>query len=606
MGGFGFIPPQQIQVGGPTGTNQGPNASMMQPNQAGQVALAAGQLLQGAANMKQAQQAHYKQKYDDAVQGIATGTLINPDYTEIMKWGQKAGLPMKADVTPADVAAHSKTAQDAAYAQQQQAQQASQVESGLPGNPAMAQMASMAQTNLPPGVSPPPSAAPGFMSRLGQGVNHMFGGNAGRPPVSMDSPMGQFLQSVSKASQGNGVVEQLARANEDANLQHHLTMATKKLGLQDTKNGMQLTGEIFQKMLQGDPNSTEILFKTGHIKDMPIDTLEGAISRAEPNSSLSEVRAKAGQIMLFMQTDGPKLRAQMGDLTKELLPHFDSNPAKVMAFLQDPTDPNNQPHMSVEESKQYSDSMKTILDNRIGVPVQLVGQYASAKLSGKNDLADSILKTIDLHYPAANAVEAADKKTGRNLEAGRLQNDIVNTQGTLFLRGKEADTGRFAELRKGLEQLNALPKDMVENPKNYDEQQFLDAANLVSSNNNSVAKLLKDYGASAPITQTRPTSGKLWGTGKNPVSIQGTPPPDNWMAGMLGTKPTTPTTPDDERVQALKQQLLRIPKADRARVISTTAMPEAVRKALKDWDPDAEDKQQAVGAVKGMLQDIGK
>src|SRR4051812_34286359 len=111
MGSFGFIPPQQIQVGGPTGTNQGPNASMMGPNQVGQTAQAVGQLLQGAANMKQAQQAHFKQKYDDAVQGLATGTLINPDYTEIMKWGQKAGLPMKADVTPADVAAHAKTAQ---------------------------------------------------------------------------------------------------------------------------------------------------------------------------------------------------------------------------------------------------------------------------------------------------------------------------------------------------------------------------------------------------------------------------------------------------------------------------------------------------------------
>lgn len=603
MGSFGFIQPQQVNVPTPPrngGVQWDPSLANSGASQLGQ---AAGQLLQGAANMKQAEQAHYQQKYDSAVQGIASGTLINPDYTEIMKWGQRAGLPMKANVTPQDVAAHAQTQAQAAYAQQAQDTNDSAVASGLPGNP-MGQVAVAAQRSLPPAPTAPPPAPPGFMGRMMQGAKQMFGG--GYPQVSNDSDMGQFLQNLSKASAGGGLLPSLANANEEADLQHHLNMATKKLGLQDTENGQQLTGQIFQKMLQGDPNATEILFKTGHIKDMPIDSLEAGIARAEPNLSTGQVRQKAGQIMLYMDTGGPAMQGKLMDMQKELLPHFDNNPAKVQAFFQDPTNPNNQPHMSVDEEKQYTDSMKTILDARVGVPVSLVAQYASAQLAGKDDVAKAILKSIDSNYPAQNAVDATNKKIDLNQGQQRINNDWANIQGTLALRGMEAETGRFSELRKGLEDTGALPADMIEHPGNYSKEQYLAAAQLVASKNNDVAALLKKYGGSAPTQQV--TGGERTLTSPfNPKPVLGgTPPPDNWMAGILGSKPITPGFSNDQRVQSLKQQLLRVPKADRARVLSTTAMPEDVRKQLMDWDPDKEQVDQNAPAINNWLQDIGR
>lgn len=598
MASFGFIPPQQVPSGGPYGTGQGPNVSLMQPNQVGQMAQAAGQLLQGAANMKQAQQAHYKQKYNDALQGIATGTLINPDYTEIMKWGKKAGIPMSTDVNPADVYAHQMTM----YQQAQQQQQA-QGNSGAPDNPLSGMV------NLPPPQAPPsPSPAPGLLHRMGNKLNNFFGGDAGQPQPSMLSPMGKFLTALSGAAQGGGIIPSLANANEEADLDHHLQMATKKLGLQDVENGTQLTGQIFQQMINGDPTATEILAKTGHIKDMPISSLEAAITRSHPDMSVSDVRKTAGDLMLSMQTNPVELRAKMMDLQKDLLPHFDNNPAKVQAFFQDPTNPANQPHMSVTEEKDFMDSMKGILDTKVGVPVTLVSQYAAAQLAGNKSLANQLSKTIDL-YPSQSEVNDKNKKTELGQNQQRINNDWANIQGTLALRGMEAQTSQFESFRKALEDTGALPTDMLEHPQNYDKQQFIDAASLVASKNNAVSALMKKYGygPGAPTQQTAPTSG-MFGltTGKTPVSIKGTPPPGNWMAGILGSRPITPTFSDDQRLQALKQQLLRIPKDQRASVIGTTAMPDSVRQQLLDWDPEKEAADQANQGITNWLQDIGR
>jgi hypothetical protein len=274
--------------------------------------------------------------------------------------------------------------------------------------------------------------------------------------------------------------------------------------------------------------------------------------------------------------------------------------------MQNPTDPNNQPHMSVEEEKQYTDSMKTILDSRVGVPVSLVAQYASAQLAGKNDVAKAVLKTIDSNYPAQNAVDAKNKNTELGQGQQRIQNDWANIQGTLALRGMEAETGRFSALRQGLEDTGALPTDMIEHPGNYSKEQYLAAAQLVASKNNDVAELLKKYGGAAPTQQVNPGSRSLTAPFNPKPTLAGTPPPDNWMAGILGTKPQTPGFSNDQRVQSLKQQLLSIPKADRARVLSTTAMPKEVRDALMDWDPEKESQQQDTTGITNWLQDIGK
>lgn len=561
-----------------------------------QMMQAMGQLATGAANFHEGIKRHNLQKYQAAVQGIVDGTNPNPDYKQILEWGKKAGLPIKTDVTQDDIQAQKMTK----YQQQVDAQKAAVAPfAGVPGA-----LGAMSQPGgLPQGQPPSPpqtQAPPGFMQRMLQGGQRFMGMNGGRPPVDINSPAGQFLQKLNAARQRQGGLPNDVNNQEDLKqLNVELQKATGKLGLQVNFNNMQMTGSIFQKMLQGDPAATQLLFKTGAIKDTPIDTYEAAIQAANPDMPLTDVRKTAGQTALYMSTGGPELKAKLFDLADKNKTAFGNNTMRSLAFLQDPTNPQNQPGLTAEDSKNLWDGMGKVLDAYTGVPLNLVSQMGTAQMRGDTDTSNKIQDFISKNYPRQNT-------TTTGLENRRLNQDYTNILGTLAIRGKEAETGRLGKLIDGAEALGAIPKEMIEHKDKYTPQQYIDAMRQAATENNAVADLLNQYGLpAAPKSQVREMGGAERGAnifGPATPTLGGVPAPQSFMQGQVGQMPT-PTSPlTTPQGQQMQRMLSSMNPQDRVQAITNTHMDPTMQSALLDWTKEQEAQKPAPQALQDQIQ----
>lgn len=423
-----------------------------------------------------------------------------------------------------------------------------------------------------------------------------MGMNGGRPQANVNSPAGQFLQNLNAARQSQGGLPNDVNNQEDMKqLGVELQKATGKLGLQVNSNNMQMTGSIFQKMLQGDPAATQLLFKTGAIKDTPIDTYEAAIQAANPNMPLTDVRKTAGQTALYMSTGGPELKAKMFDMAQKMAPNFQNNPMRALSFMSDPTNAQNQPGFSAEDTQKFWEGAGKVLDAYTGVPLNIVGALGTAQVTGNTDTAAKLEDFISKNYPRQNT-------TTTGLERRRLDQDWGNIVGTLVVRGKEAETGRLGKLIDGAEAIGAIPKDMIEHKEKYTPQQFIDAMRTSAGNNNAMADLLKQNGLAVPSQSVREMGGAERGAnifGPATPTLGPTTPQQPPMMGQQPTPQSLLTTPQGQQFQKM---LGGMNPADRVQAITKTHMDPVMQSALLDWTKQQEAVAPAPQALQNQIQ----
>jgi hypothetical protein len=576
---MGSILPSGIQRLQPIQVQAGPQrpAAQVVPSKGSEIAKAMQQLITGAANFHEGIKKHNLQLYQNAVQSIVDGTNPNPDYKKILEWGRKAGLPIKTEVTPEDVQAQKVTQYQNQAAPQQATAQMLQG-GGIPGMPGV-----NPQQLQPPGPpqAPPPQQPPSRLMRIFQGAQRYMGMNGGQQPVDVNSPAGQMLQNLAKArGVAGGLPAELQGQAQDTILSQELAKLTKNLGLQNAKNGLHLAGSIFQGALQGDPKSTELLYKFGQLQQTPVDTFERAIQLANPGMPMGEVQKQAGSLSLYLQTGGPTLKAKMLDLAKDLSPHFADNPMKAMQFLNDPTDPGNQPTMNAEEFDKFWNGVGKVQDAMTGVPTNLAAAYGASVMQGKQSTADQLLDFMSKNYPRQNTTDA-------NLRQQQISNDFTGIRGNLFIGQQRADTERLSGLLKGLDDSGALAEDVFKDHKNFTPQQYLDAARLSATKNNAVAGLLQKYGFSgAPQQTVREMGGLEKGAnmfGPATPTLGGVAPPSNFTQGFTGQQPTGQQLLQTPQGMVYQQLLKNVDPAIRQQTINNTQMDPAYRQALNDW-----------------------
>jgi hypothetical protein len=588
---MGSILPSGIQRLQQLQAQAGPQGQLRTaPSRGSSIAQAMQQLMTGAVNFHEGLKKHNLQLYQNAVQSIVDGTNPNPDYKKILEWGKKAGLPIKTEVTPEDAQAQMMTRYQNQAAPQNQA---AGLQGGIPGMPGVnpQQLQAPGQPPMPPTAGPGP-APPSRLMRIFQGAQRYMGMNGGQQPVDVNSPAGQLLQNLAKArGAAGGLPAELQGQAQDTILSQELAKLTKNLGLQNAKNGLQLSGSIFQGALQGDPKSTEILHKFGQLQQTPIDTIERAIQLANPSMPLAEVQKQAGSFSMYLQNGGPVLKGKMIDLSKDMSKNFGNNPLKAMQFLQDPTDPTNQPALSAEDFDKLWSGVGKVQDAMTGVPSNVAGAYGMAVVHGKDDLANTLLDWMSKTYPRQNTTDA-------NLRQQQISNDFTGIRGNLFIGQQRADTERLSGLLKGLDDSGALAEDVFKDHDKFTPQQYLDAARLSATKNNAVAGLLQKYGFSgAPQQTVREMGGLEKGAnmfGPATPTLGGVAPPSNFTQGFTGQQPTGQQLLQTPQGMIYQQLLKNVDPNIRQQTINNTQMDPAYRQALNDW---AVAQQQAAAAA---------
>lgn len=473
MGGF-QVPMAQPQVpaqAGPQGGVVGPNPSTQFANPANNLAMGINQLVQGIVTGNQASKAHFKQKYDSALSDIANGLGSGYDMQEVLKWGKKAGLPLKADMTEHDLAANEQAAKitqfkaTMANAQNQQQQDMSQI-SGMPPMPP-GQPGSGAPGVVPP--SPQQAAPPGFLDKMrmamGMAPRNMNPGDV--PHVSMQSPAGQMLTNLNNAAQSQGgAAGDIYRGNELKVVQANMAKTAAQLGMTKDQAQMPLFGEI-AKAIQGDMNSMTILRRFNMMKEVPVDEMADIYMRLNPSAGPFQANQNAAKLLLWQQGGGPQLQLKIGDLAKDMIPRFGGDAQAAMTYVQglysgQPT--GLKPTMTPEEFAKYAEGNSKMLERYPAAPPSLVQAYSLAKMDGNNKMSDTILDFLSSHYKSGGQISQSQFQQ-------TLTKDYSQIASTHDVEQQRADSERLRVFndaaRTALEPLMSEMNAMQAKPDNY-------------------------------------------------------------------------------------------------------------------------------------------
>lgn len=444
------IPAQPGSPGSVVGPNYG--AQAMQP-QGAQIAQGISQLLTGLVTAKQSIETHNRQKYEDAIQQIANGTLPNPDYDQIMKWAKKGGIPMKTDLTPAELQGIQQTQ---AQAQQQKQFQALAL-SGAPGMPGVADAAGQAAAAPPPGPalmtgqSPPP----GFMQRV---RDLMSGGGPNAPQRSIQSPMGQYLTGLNQAAQSQGgAAGALAMQKEMPTLQANVERALAKLKITSTNGIEPLMLKALAGAKNGDPESLTMLHRLDVMKGVPVDELAYAMAKAHPELSLSDVNKEAATMLFYLQGGGPALKAKMFDMADKGAERFGGDMQKSIAYygglFSGKPVPGLQPSMTPKEFGEYTESLKKVSDRYPAAPLHLAQFYADSKMSGRTELASNTLDFLQAHYKGSSEIAGSQFQQRLALDRDQLDQQMkiqnmqdANEQIKIYMQALDQSTGPWKEI----------------------------------------------------------------------------------------------------------------------------------------------------------------
>jgi hypothetical protein len=415
---------------------------------AAQIASGLDKFMKNYFGMKTAMEQHYDAKVDSMMQAINSG-LANPtnaDLEKVQKWMQRSGKYSWVRTEAPN--AHEKWAQQqAAYetAQQQQMQTAARVAGAaamlqdIPGMPAQRGVDPAMQSLLtqgppggmpaaPQGPQPAAPAPPGFMARLGQ----RFG--IGRPPVSAESPTGQYLRSLVESAQGGAPMnpQNVAQAGRifqsKRTLEENLGIPLEKMSMQQQMALMQLA----DLARQGNPKAIETAVRSGLMKDLPIDSLVHIFSRIAPGASPEEINSQAGQAALWAQFGMPFLQHKM-QWASSMMPRFLNNQlgldpmkaslAYVEASLQGQSIPGLKPTMTFEELKQETDAMRPLMENNPELPTTVISAWANARLSG-DKAGRARIESLIAKSPTKGQTEQYWKRAGFVQDTNRINADI--------------------------------------------------------------------------------------------------------------------------------------------------------------------------------------
>jgi len=306
----------------------------------------------------------HAQKFQEGLQLAAQGIPV--DNKSIMKHGRQAGydwLPTDQYDEEEQIAAKSQAQSQVIQGTAAQAQ--NQMIPGSANPPAnMGQLQQQAQMPIQP-----PQAQPNFLARLGQRLG------VTSPQVSQNSPMGSWLDQLKASAQvGGGMTGDVARAGKLAQqtsaLQDLQYGFQKQFGLPNMETEARQHGQIMQltnAAFNGDPNAQESMARASHQWELPMDTFVNTMRAANPGMPLDQAKSKAAQLFQYV-TQGPMQHKQfMLNFAKELAPRFPQvggDPFKVMAFLDDPSNPNApRPTMTLDEAAQHAKVAGTVMDS---------------------------------------------------------------------------------------------------------------------------------------------------------------------------------------------------------------------------------------------------
>lgn len=401
--------PMPPMVPGPSG---GPVGGMIQNPTGAQGGLPyAPNPLAGAAqgitsfvnNYLAEQEAVQQNAHSKFMQGVQASMLGIPvDQKQILKSARIAGIPIRTEpYTPEEKQYKlQKSQQDQAWGQMMQG--------GMtPG--VMQQASQLAAGPIP--TAPAPLQQPGFFGRLGQA----FG--IGRPPVSTDSPGGDWLRNLSAAAQvGGGLPGQVARQGETSNLQQ----ALQRKGFDVSNMLMNITSKAYQ----GDPNAMEMLSRSGIFKELPGDDIARAMSMAHPDADPSLIKQRTGEMLLWLEGGGPQMRTYMMGLAKDMVPRFTNQPNPLGSALQyamNPFDPNSpQPQRTVEETEKLGSTFGKLHDAYPSAPANLLWQATEAsEVPGNDALKNKIFDTLSEHFKSSGEVQQQQFGVTSSIEAQR-------------------------------------------------------------------------------------------------------------------------------------------------------------------------------------------
>lgn len=468
-------PPQAIMGHQGQQPYPAPGTTGVQPSAVGQIAEGLDKFMKSYFGSKTAVQEHYKQKFTDAVSGIREG-LYNPqtvDYEEIMKWGKKAGLPLRTEApTPQETQYHEQQkAYDSAMASQNSlpanVMNAAAQPSPVPGmgqmgvNPGMQSllMQGAPGVQVGPPQAPPPQAQPGFLDKL-KGMVGMS--QAQRAPVSMQSPTGQYLQALAQASQAGApmnptnVAQQGRISQMMANMEEKSGIPLKQAGMNTQRQLLQL-GE---QARMGDPQAIDMAVRSGIMKNVGIDEIASLFSHtAPPGTPPEEIYGQAGKMALFGHFGLPMM-TKMQEWAKDLMPRFVGQPDPAAASrsyvqsMMNGTQPTAKPGRTMEEMKTYNDSLESVMKHYPTLPVAYANALNMATLVGDNEGRSKIMEAIG-KLPRDGTIKANEfnqthglaewtAKSKMALDVNQLQLNVIDT--ALKAQGQEgAEIGKMLD-----------------------------------------------------------------------------------------------------------------------------------------------------------------
>lgn len=561
MGSIPQLPmfqPQQVQVQPgphPQPYNAPPGTMPYATNPAADLVGGINSFVQNFVGMKQAREQSYKTKFMEGIQQKMLGLPVDDE--KLMQYAQKGGLNLKTTAP---------TPEELAYQNQQK-----QVSQG-DGN-AMAAMVGPGGQMQPPGGQPPPMAPPqqpGGMRGMLAGVQRGMG--MGQPPVSMNSPTGQWLQQLTDAvKMGGGLPGQIAQREHMSTLEDKLkekgidlssmTMDQQKNMLMVAKAGM-----------TGDPQALEMMSRSGVWKDMPGDEISRMLTMASPEMDPSQVRQQTGKMMLWLQGGGPQMQIKMLDMAKDMAPRFGGDMQATLQYLNNPAAATQQPGFTPTEFEQLSNAVDKLHNISPTAPPNLLMYGGLAAVTGKKDVLDRVMTTLSDHYPTSGDI--AQKNF--DVTSGQKKTELAQGQQRIGLEAQRNQIDRDSlglrtEIERGnlnLSQLKAISEGAGEqgklawdilNNKDSGAEEKQSALDMLASAIDKKAQIKVNYGGQSytladpvkRINEWKANPG-WWGTGGKP-QLQLVAPP----AGSMGQAPPMPGAPPTPGAAAPTPQALQ-------------------------------------------------
>ncbi len=451
-----------------------PGTQGFQQSTAQQVSEGVNKFMQNYFATKTGLQEHYKAKFTDAMQNIQSG-LLNPsnaDLEKIMKWGQKADLPLRTEAPNA----HEKwAAQQAAYeVQQGQQAQAAQNVAGAASQPmlpgidssgpqgmsgAMQSMLTgggLPQQQAPQGAQPPVQG-PSLMQRMG----------LSRPPVSMESPAAQQLQQYAQAAQSLAPMnpKNMMEKAQEGDLDHAFKVLSGNFRNTTGMDMMQMGADKEKMLLQqfkkatgGDSQATELMVRSGLFKEMSLDGMDALIRRTHPELDEGEARGLAGKIT-FMNQVGLPYAQHRAEAISKLTPRFADNPlgmpagkaaqAYFDASMNGQESPI-QPGLTTEEFKQTTDGLESMAKMYPTASVSQLNALRMGLMSGDTGLTRKAQQSI-MQTPRDGTIAFQQWQQTHNMEQGRINMDMGIRQDSQSLDIARAAMSELGDQGKALQ-----------------------------------------------------------------------------------------------------------------------------------------------------------